>query len=256
MKLSRFIVKTSDSTCISGMNTSVKIRLYRCLCICMALSFVSCAATLPQETYLTRSSLSNVSRVAILASASAPDVNYETTKSSDVQRTVGPFVPLIVGILPYLVAQSVESSNREASDAAHAKEIGSKVDLSSIEDKTAQAFTTPISKAGCFQGIEYVKSKNKEDRQLSDEGYDAKIRLIVKNISLIREVGDNVKLHINMQGQLMYLKTGKVVWDREEIVSSPEWHPLDYYKANGLKELDALLEKAGQNLAYDFVYLK
>jgi hypothetical protein len=37
---------------------------------------------------------------------------------------------------------------------------------------------------------------------------------------------------------------------------SPELQPLDYYKKNGLIELDAMLKKAGRNLAYDFVYLK
>jgi hypothetical protein len=53
-----------------------------------------------------------------------------------------------------------------------------------------------------------------------------------------------------------HLFSGKVVWDREERILSSEFHSLDYYKENGLKELDAMLEKGGRNLAYDFVYLK
>jgi hypothetical protein len=53
-----------------------------------------------------------------------------------------------------------------------------------------------------------------------------------------------------------HLSSGKVVWDRYEHVKSPEFHSLNYYKENGLKELDAMLERAARNLAYDFVYLK
>jgi len=80
--------------------------------------------------------------------------------------------------------------------------------------------------------------------------------LFVREISLKRVGGDNAGLNAYVRGQMEYLSSGKIVWDREEYVMSPELHSLDYYKENGLKELDVMLEKAGRNLAYDFVYLK
>jgi hypothetical protein len=55
---------------------------------------------------------------------------------------------------------------------------------------------------------------------------------------------------------MKYISSGKVVWDREEHISPSELRPLDYYKENVVKELDAMLERAGRNLAYDFVYLR
>lgn len=114
----------------------------------------------------------------------------------------------------------------------------------------------PLKKAGCFQIAEYVTDKNQDGQLFSAKGYHAVIRLSVREISLNRIEGDNARLEVYVRGQMEYLASGKILWDREEYVSSPELHSLDYYKENGLKELDAMLERAGQNLAYDFVYLK
>jgi hypothetical protein len=250
--LSWFIVKASDSTCVPGMNALMKMRLRQCLCVYMALLLVSCASAFPKETYLTSNSLSSITKVAILVSANAPDVTYAIR---DVTPGLGPataiFAPILV--FPYL---AIEVAARSGADSAHAKEIEAKVDLSSIEDKIVQAFTTPLRKASCFDRVDYIKNKINDDRQLSDAGYDAVIRLVIKSISLTHIAGDNVSLQIHVQGQLTQVRSGKMMWDRLEVMSSPELHTLDYYKENGLKEIDAMLEKAGQNLAYDFVYLK
>ena len=57
-----------------------------------------------------------------------------------------------------------------------------------------------------------------------------------------------------MLGQMEKLMSGEIVRDNEEVVTNPEPQTLDYYKENGLKELDAMLEKSeGKNLAYDFI---
>ena len=251
MRLNWFIVKASASTRVFRMNALMKMRLRRCLCICMAMLLVSCGSA-PRETYLKISSLSSIKKIAILASANAPDVTYATQSSS-----VAPFLVAII-FAPILIfpAMAIEGAARAGADSAHATEIGTKVDLGSIEDKIVQAFTTPLRKASCFDRVDYIKNKNNDDRQLSDAGYDAVIRLVIKSISLTHLAGDNVGLQIHVQGQLTYLRSGKIIWDRLEVMSSLEVHTLDYYKANGLRELDAILEKAGQNLAYDFVYLK
>ena len=256
MKLIWVIVNGSDITRVPRMNALMKMRLRRCLCICMVLLLVSCASAPPQETYLTSNSLSSIKKVAILASANAPDVTYATqSRSTGLGLGLGLATAVFAPILIF-PAMAIEGAARAGADSAHAEEIGTKIELGSIEDKIVQAFTSPLRKASCFDHVDYIKNKINDERQLSDAGYDAVIRLVIKNISLTHLAGDNVGLQIRVQGQLTNLRSGKIMWDRLEVMSSPELHTLDYYKANGLREQDALWEKAGQNLAYDFVYLK
>lgn len=258
MNLIAFVVNTSDLIFDPKTNGLMKIRLRPCLCICMSLLFVSCASV-NEETYLTNNSLSGIKKVAIIASANDPDLT-----SASIGYTPGAaFLALLIPVVgpaavggAMLAGNAIESAARSSADSANAKVIGTKVDLSSIEDKIVQSFTAPLTKASCFDRIDYLKDKNSNDRQLSDAGYDAVIRLDIKNISFVSVGGDNVNLRIRLQGQLTNLRSRKVMWDRLEYIESREYHTLDYYQTNGPKELNALLEKAGQILAYDFVYLK
>jgi len=259
MKFIAFVVNTMDLTCVLRMNDLMKIRLRRYLCICMSLLFVSCASV-SEETYLTNNSLSGIKKVAIIASANDPDltsasIGYTPVAGWLVLPAMIPGVNFVFGVA-MMAGMAVENVARSSTDSANAKEIGTKVVLSSIEDKIVQSFTAPLTKASCFDRIDYLKDKNSNDRQLSDAGYDAVIRLDIKNISFVSVGGDNVNLRIRLQGQLTNLRSGKLMWDRLEYIESREYHTLDYYQTNGPKELNALLEKAGQTLAYDFVYLK
>lgn len=222
-----------------------------CFCVWVTSFLISCASV-PQQTYLTNTSLSDISKVAIVASTHAPEVSYSRTS-----REAGSSV-MMVPLFPLLglAAMGMEASARSGEDSEHAAKIKERVDLSQIEDKMAQSFIRPLTKGNCFQTIEYVKDKNQDSRQLSSAGYNAVIRLSVRKILLERVPGDNVRLRAYVSGQMESLKSGKILWDREEVVLSSELHSLDYYKEHGLKELDALLDKAGKNLAYDFIYLK
>lgn len=231
-----------------------KAILHRFVCIGLALLMVSCATTHPKETYLTSANLSGVERVAIVASANAPNVTYSSgvgPTSAMAGAVLIPFIGLI-GIIPAIV----EGSVRASMDTEHARQIGNRVDLTSIEHKIIEVFSRSVLPAGCFKTMEQIKNKNQDEQLLSNSGYDAIIRLTVREISLIGMAGGYVSLYIHVQGQLKNLRSGQILWDREEMVKSPESHQLDYYKENGLKELNVLLEKAGTKLAYDFVYLK
>jgi hypothetical protein len=145
---------------------------------------------------------------------------------------------------------------RSGVDVGHAGTMRDRLDFSHLEEKTAQSFMEPLKKGNCFKVVEYVKNENSENRQLSTAGYDAIIRLSVNEISLKRTAGGYVDLHLYEGGQMESLSSGKILWDREERVSSPESRSLEYFQENGQKELVAMLEKAGKYLAYDFVYLK
>lgn len=253
MKYSLFTSFLHGSARIVGFLPKAKLHKY--FCVGLALLMSSCTTTLPKETYLTSASLSGISRVAIVASANPPDVTYSSgTMSSSVMLAPVMAIPFIglIGFLPSMV----EDAAKSGIDTEHARQIGKRVDLTSIEDKITDVFSGSIVPAGCFKTVEQIKNKNQDEPLLSASGYDAIIRLTVREVSLNRKAGDYVGLHIHVQGQLKDLKSGQVLWDREETATSPESHQLDYYKENGLKEFNALLEKAGKKLAYDFVYLK
>jgi hypothetical protein len=226
------------------------------LCVCSGLFLTSCAPKGPQGTYLKNTSLTRISKVAIVASVSAPKVSYSTAKDNVSSN----FVPLAVvfppALLVALTAVGTEAAIRSGVDHGHAGEVKEQMDLCHFKETLARSFMQPLRKSDFFETTEYLTDKNQDLQQLSAKGYDAVIRLFVREISLKRVGGDNVGLNAYVRGQMEYLSSGKIVWDREEYVMSPELHSLDYYKKNGLKELDIMLEKAGRNLSYDFVYLK
>jgi hypothetical protein len=199
-----------------------------------------------QQTYLSKTSLSGINKVAVVVSVSAPEVSYRKGGYAWFENDS----PL------WWLASTIESTIRYGSDHDHTDKINKHVDISLIEDKTAQALIQPLTQKKSFQTIEYLRDKNQDSKQLLDTGYDAIIRLIVREISIQRTAGDYVSLHVIVQGQMECFTSGKIIWDREIVVTNPEPRTLDYYKENGLKELDAMLEKAGKNLAYDFIYLK
>jgi hypothetical protein len=214
------------------------------LCIVAGLLLISCAS-LPKETYLTSKCLTGIKKVAIVASLSSPEV--KKAKNYDVN-------PLPFGILGSL--SSLYKLIIDIQDMAETGEIKEHMNFSSIESKMAQSFIQKVKKGDCFQVVEYVNDKNQDNSNLSATGYDAVIRLAVHDILFRNIAGDYIGLTANVQGQLEILRSGEIVWDRVEMVTNPEPHPLDYYKENGLIELDAMLEKAGRNLAYDFLYSK
>ena len=213
--------------------------------ICTGSLLTSCA-TGSRETYLKKMNLSGISKVAIVASVSFPKVSY--AKRDNVSLNLYP----IAGLFPILA----EAAIRSGVDHGHAGDFRQHVDFSHFEETVAQSFMQTLKKGDCFQAVEYFTDKNRDSQQFSAKGYDAVIHLFVSEITLKRVAGDDVGLDAFVRGQMEHFSSGKVVWDRGEYVMSPEIHPLNYYKENGLKELDAMLEKAGRNLAYDFVYLK
>jgi len=222
------------------------------LCVCTGSFLTSCGPvpTVPRETYVKNSSLSGISKVAVVASVSAPEVSYSAARNNVSENLL-----FFTGPAAFLVVLGTEKAIRSGVDHGHAGDVKKHVDLSYFEEKIAQSFMQTLMKSNCFRSTEYLTDKNEDARRLSSKGYDAIIRLFVREISLKRIEGDSVRLNVYVRGSMEYLSSGKVVWDREEHVLSPERHSLDYYKENGLKELDAMLEKAGRNLAYDFVYL-
>jgi hypothetical protein len=254
------------------------LRLLRgCLCVCLASLLISCPATVPKQTYLTSASLLGISKVAVVVSASAPKVSYYERSQLTLHTPTAIalkalprdwwgslvyflfpplFVPATVIAVVAMADLAISQVPNVHNDNVQAETVGKHVDLGYIEGKLAQSFIQPLRGSPCFQTIEYVTDKKQDDRQLSAAGNNAVIRLSVQEISLDQIAGDNVSLRILVHGEMKCLSAGKIVWDREEYGVTSDPHSLAYYKENGLKELDAMLEKAGKKLAYDFIYVK
>jgi hypothetical protein len=200
---------------------------------------------LPKETYINSTCLTGIKKVAIVTSVSSPEVSYSIYNTS------------IPGGLAGFFASCIEGAIRSGVDHAHAAKISEHSDTSRNESNMAQSFIQVLKKGNYFQVIDYANDDNNRDEsKLSNTGYDAVIRLIVQEILLEKTAAEYMSLTARVRGELEKLKSREILWTRDEIVINPEPHTLDYYKENGLKELDTMLEKAVRNLAYDFLYLK
>ncbi len=213
----------------------------------MLLMQSSCASSLPKEIYLTKTDITSISKVAVIASSNIPEVFYTDTTSPGAQI----FSFILFGPL---VALGIHEATMASKDNEHSQEVGKRVDVGIIEDKIAKAFITSLGKNSCLKNADYVKEQ--DERRMSVADYDAVLSLTVSKITLYRVYTDNVKLQVHVKGLLKSLRSGNILWDREEIATSRNSNTLEYYKENSMKELDAVLEKAGRNLAYDFIYLK
>lgn len=125
--------KMKKITFVHGYVFHTLLSALRCdfLCLCMG-SFLFSCATVPQQTYLTNTSLSGVSKVAIVASVSAPTVSYSTP---------GLFFwsPLLSGVVTAI------------RDQEHAEKVREHVDLTTLKKKWPNHLCNPLRKRVVFR---------------------------------------------------------------------------------------------------------
>ena len=206
--------------------------------------FFSCA-TIPKEVYINARSFEGLSKFALSINLTPLDV--------DVSKD-GPLFWLPIGFIGW-IGGVVESAIRAEIDNSSSRNIENKTDFDSFENQMAESFIALLGR-GSFSDntIELLKDGKKSGRQLLAYGYDALISLSVPKIQIQRDIGNRVRLIIQVHGQMKNLRTGRILWDRSEITINTDSQTLEYYKKNGLHELDSMLEKAITKLAYDFVY--
>ena len=213
----------------------------------MIIILASCTSV-PKQTYINKSYLQDASKAAVIVSVSKPNVTHSLNKPF----LLDPLSSWLAGYgfwntgLLFGLADDLESSNK----------IGEHVNLNSIEENIANIFIQPLKKVKYFHTIEYVSDKNQDNTKLSSAGYNMVVRLSMREISIRSVTADHVKLYISMHGQMEDLTSKKIIWDREENVSSSEMELLENMKEKGPKNLNATIEKAVKYLANDFIYLK
>lgn len=208
---------------------------------------VSCT-TVPKQTYINRTNLPATSKAAVIISVASPEVTHSLNNpllNSPLFSWLAGYGFWNTGLLGAL-SDDVESS----------KKIEEHIDIKSIEESIANAFIQPLREMKCFQTIEYVSDKNQDNLKLLSAGYNMVIRLSLREMSIRSVTADHVKIQITMHGQMQDIASNKIVWDREEKVSSSEMELLENMKEKGPKNLNSTLEKAVKYLANDFIYLK
>ena len=120
-------------------------------------------------------------------------------------------------------------------------------------------FLDDLKKAGLFKRINSTGLSGPENnKKLLDEGYDSLIELDIKELALRKEYGDKLKICANVWGKMTDLKSGELVWNRQEVVMADDEYTIEAYKSNRgqiLKEsADQVFRKIARRLANDFIY--
>jgi hypothetical protein len=217
--------------------------LRRETCAGLILLIASCAHS-DKETYLASARLDRLKRVAITTSIEPPEVSYASADPALVSWA-GMF------LLPVLIGMWGESE----ADRQHGAKVKDQIEFDTLKSKLVQSFVQTAKNGVPFQ-MNCVIDGGDQEAMLKAAGYDATIRLSVVSISLRKTTSGYVNLSARVRGHLTVLRSGETLWDREELVVDPELYALDHFKEEKIVELDAVVTKAGRNLAYDFAYRK
>jgi len=218
----------------------LSFRLNYSLFIFLTFILASCA-TVPKQTYIDKKSLPSRLKAAVIVSVTSPDVTHYSNDRLPLYYKLFYGYKFTFGVL-----EDITSSDK----------IKEHVNVNSIEENIANTFIRPLRKGKYFQTIEYVSDMNQDNLKLSSAGFNMVIRLSVREMSIRSVTADHVKLYISMHGQMEDIASKKIVWDREEQVSSSEMELLENMEEKGPKNLNATIEKAVKYLANDFIYLK
>ena len=147
-------VKMKKIYSIHGYGFLELVRVLRegCVCVCIASLLISCAPTVPKQTYLTNTSLSGISKVAVVVSSSAPKVSYSVNSPGDSPPGAfgrvldkwgwlgwfGLIFPVITVVeagtmTVAVVSMAVQSGKDSAQDSAQAEKVGKRVNPGYVE---------------------------------------------------------------------------------------------------------------------------
>lgn len=215
---------------------------------------ISCASV-PQQTYMEKSKLSRFNRVAVNVSTAELDVRYsrETGMST---ATGASFV--LFGLFGFAVA-AAEEGGKSSSDKQLAADFKKNTESVRFDDLLCDYFLESLKNANVFKAIAKTAVIDSiTHKKLLDDGYDSVIELDIKEMALRKDYGDKLRIHANVWGRLIDLKSGEIVWNRQEVVIGNDAHTIEAFKAGGGKLLneagDQVFRKIASRLANDFIY--
>jgi hypothetical protein len=222
----------------------------------VVVAFLASCATIPDQKYLQKGSLSNIRSVLVVTSSE--DLTMKRAQERG-EMNAGQFaVGMLFGPLALLAYEPIDWAIKGAEDASQVRDVQSAEPKETIAQRLSGHFTKMLLEGNVFgsvQGIPADAAGAKTPEYLMH--YDGLVKLRVKSVSLRRVNKTDLSLFVELSAEMVSLKNGKedvLLWSRQEKIKSGEPHTLASYKKNGVPMLDECLKKLSRRLADDLIY--
>lgn len=227
----------------------------RLVVILISVSFVSSCATVPEQTYVERSRISKLNRVAVKVSYAGLDVKQARETGISV-ATAASFV--FFGLLGFAV-MAAEGAGKSSVDRQVADDIKKNTEKIEFDGMLRDYFIDNLRKANVFKLVGKPDATAPHGYAgLRDDGYDSLVELDIKELALRKDYTDKLKVYADVWGRMVDLQNGEVVWNRQEVVIDSDGQTIETYMADGgkllKKSVDQGMKKIAARLTNDFVY--
>jgi len=225
----------------------------------VVLSLTGCASSTPPSRPAARP-FDDVRRVIVVPSGgdsafAVIEYSAEPGRTFDEILKWIPWLPYQAALRP--AAQLVHRGINWALEADRAATATSRLQGLSPRSIVVQSLARTLETTGWFDEVRVVEREpGAEERR----GTDALIRVAVPTWGLVRvRDGDEGLLSgfADVRGQMAMPRTGIVLWEESQDVTSPEQIPVDAFLRDGdfaRQEMVVVLERAGQRLANELLY--
>jgi len=227
--------------------------------VLVVLSLAGCASSTPPSRPAARP-FDDVRRVIVVPSGgdsafAVIEYSAEPGRTFDEILKWIPWLPYQAALRP--AAQLVHRGINWALEADRAATATTRLQGLSPRSVVAESVARTLETTGWFDEVRVVEREpGAEERR----GTDALIRVAVPTWGLVRvRDGDEGLLSgfADVRGQMAMPRTGIVLWEESQDVTSPEQIPVDAFLRDGdfaRQEMVVVLERAGQRLANELLY--
>ena len=235
------------------------VRAIRAGLALVVLSLAGCASSTPPSRPAARP-FDDVRRVIVVPSGgdsafAVIEYSAEPGRTFDEILKWIPWLPYQAALRP--AAQLVHRGINWALEADRAATATTRLQGLSPRSVVAESVARTLETTGWFDEVRVVEREpGAEERR----GTDALIRVAVPTWGLVRvRDGDEGLLSgfADVRGQMAMPRTGIVLWEESQDVTSPEQIPVDTFLRDGdfaRQEMVVVLERAGQRLANELLY--
>lgn len=226
----------------------------------VALSLVGCASSPPPPRPSARP-FDDVRRVIVVPSGTESAfavVEYSSEPGrtfDEILKWIPPWSPYQAVLRP--AAQLVHRGINWALEADRAATATSRLQGLSPRSVVAESVARTLETTGWFDEVRFVEREpSAEERRRAD----AIVRVAVPTWGLVRVRDVEAGLlsgFADVRGQMAMPRTGVVLWEESQDVTSPEQIPVDTFLRDrdfARQEMIVVLERAGQRLANELLY--
>lgn len=201
----------------------------------LTLSMSSCASP-RSHVYLTRD-ISKYDNPVLFVSSDELSVKYETEKAI-------PQWALLFGPLVW----AGEYASRAGSDDKLTEAVTKSGVASYCETQLGEVFLEMVQNQKVFRKISVCSTTDR----LAESGYDLSVVLRIDELNLKKNVGTGFNIYASVSGEMIDLKEGTTIWQRQETPISDEAYSIEAYSANENAKLKDVLNKVLKKVAFRF----